>query len=85
MNNPTMLYRSPGSESFEGVSCETSIVEDTDVDAALAEGWSRNWIEAGEAAKARAEAALKANEEEQARIAAELAAAEAKAGKGKKA
>lgn len=79
MKNPNMLYRSPGPENFEGVSCETTIVEDTDVDAALADGWSLNWIEAGEAAKARDAEALKANEAEQARIEAELAKAAKKA------
>lgn len=74
MKAPTMLYRCPGAESFEGVACETTIVDETEVEAKLAEGWHMNWIEAG---KAHQEAAdkLQANEDEQAEIAKKLAAA----------
>ena len=73
MNNPTMLYRCPGPESFEGVSCETTIVEDTDVDAAKADGWHSDWMQA-KAAKDQADAAAAAD-----------AAADAAATAGKKA
>jgi hypothetical protein len=75
MNNPTMLYRCPGPETFEGVACETTVVDEPDVDAMLADGWSRDWI-AADAVHKEAAAKLAANEEEQARIAAELAAAD---------
>lgn len=71
MNNPTMLYRCPGRESFEGVACETTIVDETEVEAKLADGWHTNWIEAG-AAHQEAADKLQANEDEQARIAAQL-------------
>lgn len=74
MNNPTMLYRCPGSETFEGVSCETTIVDETEVEAHAAEGWHRNWVEADKAHKDAA-AQLAANEAEQAEIAKKLAEA----------
>lgn len=72
----TMIYRCPGPEVFEGVACETAIVEAEDVEAKLAEGWSRNWVLADKVAKDAAAAQLAANEAEQKRIAAELAKAE---------
>lgn len=71
MQSPTMLYRCPGPETFEGVSCETTIVDEADVAAHLADGWCRNWIEAGEAVKAK----LQANEAEQVEVAQKLKAA----------
>lgn len=46
MKNPHMLYRCPGSEVFEGVRCETLVVEAEDVEAAKAEGWCCDWIQA---------------------------------------
>jgi len=49
MNNGHMLYRCPGSQEFEGVKCETTIVEAEDVEAAKAEGWHVNWIDADRA------------------------------------
>lgn len=79
MNNGTMLYRSPGPEVFEGIPCETTIVEAEDVEGKLAEGWHRCWPEAGAAAQETA-AKLAANEAEQARIAAELAKGSQNAG-----
>lgn len=72
MKYATMLYRSPGPHTFEGVSCETTIVDEPDVQAMLADGWHRNWIEAAQATTA---AQLQVNEEEQQRIAAQLAGA----------
>jgi hypothetical protein len=72
MKSANMLYRCPGAETFEGVSCETLIVDEHEVDEHLAAGWSRNWIEADEVAKAAAAEQLQANEAEQARIAEEL-------------
>lgn len=72
MENPTMLYRCPGSETFEGVSCETTIVDEAEVEAHLEEGWRRDWVQADEARKEVA-AKLAANEAEQRRIEAELA------------
>lgn len=74
MKNATMLYRSPGPEVYEGVPCETVVVDEPEVDAHLAEGWSRNWIEAGEAVK-EAAAKLAANEQQLAENEAKLAAA----------
>ena len=58
MKSPTMLYRCPGPLEFEGVACETTIVDEPDVEAALADGWHRNWIEAGAARLATNEAEL---------------------------
>lgn len=88
MNNATMLYRAPGPECFEGVACETTIVDESDVDAHLADGWHRNWIEAGEVVK-EAQAKLEANEKQQAEIEAQIATAsqtdDAPKGKGRKA
>lgn len=81
MQSPTMLYRCPGPETFEGVSCETTIVDEADVAAHFAAGWSRNWIEADEAAKAKVGEKLKANETEQAEVAQQLKAAGGKARK----
>lgn len=46
MKNPHMLYRCPGSEVFEGVACETIIVEAEEVEAAKAEGWCSDWMKA---------------------------------------
>jgi len=68
MNNPTMLYRCPGAQSFEGVSCETTIVDELDVPSALADGWHRNWVEAGRTVVAR----LAENEQQQEAVAQKL-------------
>lgn len=81
MKSATMLYRCPGPETFEGVSCETTIVDEHEVEEHLAAGWSRNWIEAGEVAKAATGEKLKANEAEQAEVAQQLKAAGGKARK----
>lgn len=74
MQEPNMLYRCPGPEVFEGVSCETTIVDADEVEAKLADGWHRIWTDA-DAAHKEALAKLAENEAEQARIAAELAGA----------
>lgn len=74
MNNPHMLYRCPGPEMFEGVRCETTVVEPEAIAEHLDAGWHRDWM-AADAAHKDAAAQLAANEAEQARIAAELAAA----------
>jgi hypothetical protein len=66
MNNPTMLYRCPGTEVFEGVRCETLIVEAEEVESAKAEGWCSNWIEA--AAAQKPDNADPANEEQKLRM-----------------
>lgn len=81
MQSPTMLYRCPGPETFEGVSCATIIVDEADVAAHLADGWCRNWIEAGAAAKAGAAEKLQANEAEQGKIEQQLKTAGGKARK----
>jgi hypothetical protein len=60
-------------EVYEGVPCETIVVDEPEVEAHLAEGWSRNWIEAGEVVKDAA-AKLAANEAELAENEAKLAA-----------
>ncbi|HET8744309.1 MAG TPA: hypothetical protein VFM98_01800 [Ramlibacter sp.] len=46
MKNPHMLYRCPGPEVFEGVQCETVIVEAEEVEAMHAQGWRRDWMQA---------------------------------------
>jgi hypothetical protein len=66
MNNPTMLYRCPGPEVFEGVRCETLIVEDEDVQAAKAQGWCSDWMQA--AAAQKPENAEPANEAQKLRM-----------------
>jgi hypothetical protein len=76
MQEPTMLYRCPGHEVFEGVSCETTVVDAHEVEDKLAEGWHRDWIAAGAAHQGDAEK-LAANEAEQAEIEQKLEAAEA--------
>jgi hypothetical protein len=74
MNEPTMLYRCPGPQTFEGVCCETTVVDSSDVEGKLAEGWHRDWIAAGAAHQGDADK-LAANEAEQAEIAKKLEAA----------
>lgn len=81
MNNPNMLYRCPGPEKFEGVACETTTIEAEDVEAHLADGWHRDWMQADAANKEAVAAQIAANEAEQARIAAELAATTGKKAK----
>jgi regulator of protease activity HflC (stomatin/prohibitin superfamily) len=76
MQNATMLYRSPGSETIWGVSVDTLIVDASEVPEKLAAGWHLSVHDADQAEKDRLAAQLKANEDEQARIAAELAAQE---------
>lgn len=73
MNSPTMLYRSPGPHRTDGVDYEYTIVDASEVEATLAQGWSLGVAEAGEAAKARDAAKLAANEAEQAVIEKQLA------------
>jgi hypothetical protein len=68
MKSATMLYRCPGPETFEGVSCETTIVDEYEVEEHVAAGWSRNWIEADELAKAATSEKLLTNETEQKQI-----------------
>lgn len=74
MKTPTMLYRCPGPETFEGVACETTIVDESEVQDKLAEGWHMNWIEAGAAVEGAADK-IAANEQEQGEIARKLAEA----------
>lgn len=75
MKHPTMLYRSPGPHALEAGPCDYVIVDATEVDAKLAEGWHRKPDEAVRADRERAAAQLQANEQEQAQIAAQLQAA----------
>lgn len=79
MKSPRMLYRCPGPEKFEGVACETTVVDEADVEAMRAEGWHFDWMQADAAQKEALAAQIAANEAEQARIAAELAAPAKKA------
>jgi hypothetical protein len=46
MKNPRMLYRCPGPQVYEGVACETTIVDESEVEAAQAEGWCFDWMQA---------------------------------------
>lgn len=71
----TMLYKSPGPHTWEGMAHDFIVVPDAEVEAKLAEGWCRTVPEAVEAAKASAEQQLAANEAEQAQIAKKLDAA----------
>jgi hypothetical protein len=64
MDSPRMLYRCPGPEKFEGVACETTIVEEAEAEAHKAAGWFTTWIEAGEAHVKAAEEAVKREAEE---------------------
>jgi hypothetical protein len=69
-----MLYRCPGPHTFEGVACETTVVDAGEVDGKMAEGWHRNWMEASSAYDGLQDK-LQANEAEQADIARKLDAA----------
>lgn len=69
----TMLYKSPGKEAIWGVSVDWLVVDESDVEATLAEGWNLTVHGAGDDAKARDEAALKANERELAEVNKKLA------------
>lgn len=71
MKNATMLYRCPGPEEFEGVRCETTVVEAEDVEAAKAEGWRENWVQAA-AARDELQAKIAAAEGQQAALAAQM-------------
>lgn len=44
--NPTMLYKFPGSQEIHGGHYDYTIVEEEDIEAKLAEGWSRSTPEA---------------------------------------
>lgn len=68
MNNPTMLYRCPGSEEFEGVKCETTVVDEADVAAHKEAGWHSDWMQADAAYRKTIAGAVKANEAEMADI-----------------
>lgn len=74
MNNATMMYRCPGAECIWGVSVDTLVVDEADVEAKKAEGWHLTVPEADEAAKA-AVGKVAANEAEQAVIEAKLTGA----------
>lgn len=49
MKTPTMLYRYPGPVNCDGTMCETVIVEESEVDAMLADGWHANFALAKQA------------------------------------
>lgn len=55
MQNATMLYRCPGPHKTDGISYDYTVVDQADVDTALAGGWHRNWIDADQALKGAAE------------------------------
>jgi hypothetical protein len=46
MNNPTMLYKSPGPHDIHGGKFDYVIVDEEGVDAALKDGWSLTTPEA---------------------------------------
>lgn len=75
MKNPTMLYKSPGAHSTDGVSYDYTIVDADEVEAKLAEGWSGHYLEAAERAKGADAAQLNANEQELAQVEQQLQAA----------
>lgn len=79
----TMLYRAPGPHECDGYRFDFIVVPDAQVEAKLADGWHRSYVDACDTAKGDAAKKLEENEAEQRRIAAELAAAgqdDAKAG-----
>jgi hypothetical protein len=78
MKNATMLYKSPGPLVFEGVSCETVVVDEVEVDGKIAEGWNRTWHGAEQDAKDRVVSEIAANEAEQAKVAKQLKKADSK-------
>ena len=89
-DTPTMLYKYPGPHKIHGDKFDFVIVPRKDVEAKLANGWSRTTVEAktlvetrraeAKAAEEKAAAEAKAAEE---KAAAEAKAAEAKANAGK--
>jgi hypothetical protein len=54
MKNPRMLYRCPGPQVYEGVACETTVVDESEVEAAKADGWCYDWMQAKAAHEAPA-------------------------------
>ena len=52
MKTPTMVLKYPGKHQFQDGSYDYQIVDESDVDAALAEGWFRTKEEAKQAYKA---------------------------------
>lgn len=42
MNNPTMLYKHPGKHKIHGDSFDYVIVDESEVDAKLKEGWAKS-------------------------------------------
>lgn len=79
MQNATMLYRCPGEHITEGVRYDYIIVDATEVDAALADGWHHNWVQADAAFKAAAQK-LAANEVELQAVEQQLDGADSLAG-----
>lgn len=67
--NPTMLYKCPGPHEIHGGQFDYKIVEEEDIDAALADGWSRSTPEAKAAREAELQAAQAAREAEAERLA----------------
>ncbi len=83
----TMLYRCPGPHRFDAgggpaalVSADYLTVDDSDVEAALANGWHLTMPEAAEAHRAQLQADIDAAEAEKKRLAAEIEAQETAAG-----
>lgn len=64
----TMLYKSPGEHTFEGVSCDYVIVDEAEVESKLAEGWNLTWHGADQDAKDRDAAKLAENEKALAKV-----------------
>lgn len=60
----TMIFKSPGPELIHGVMVEWKVVDETKLDAYLADGWVTTAVEAGEVVAARVAAEQAARQEE---------------------
>jgi hypothetical protein len=60
----TMVFKSPGPHRIHGADVEYKVVDDSEVEGLLSDGWSMTAVEAGQARAAR-EAAQEAAEEAQ--------------------
>lgn len=58
MKNATMLYKSPGPHTTDGISYEYTIVDEHEVEESLAAGWRLTWVDAAQARLAENEQAL---------------------------
>lgn len=75
MKTPTMLYICPGQHVTDGVAYDYTVVDESEVESHLADGWHRDWVQADAALKASAAERLQANERELAEVEQKLQAA----------